>query len=465
NHVPVPVPRTETYCEPGNYGRRGQIPFKYLGLSVGANPRKLATWEPMLNVIRGRLGAWGNKYVSLGGRIVLINAVLSDIPIFYLSYLKMPVRVWKEVVKIQRRFLWGGLSKRHGICWVKWDDVCKPKKEGGLGIRDLRVTNLSLLAKWRWKLLASDSEVWKDVILSKYGMASIGIGNLCDYEASRLDSEWWTDICSLDKESRCFADAVEKKVGDGNITRFWTDIWLGNQSLRQRFPRMYGISTQKENTIKNMGRWDGNTWRWELHWRRNFFEWEEPIKLELFVRHVMEPLEQFVFAKIWKCAAPSKVCAFSWQLLLDRNPSKDNLRKRRILQEHQTNCVICGSGVETTLHLFLHCACASKVWYQIMSWLGLIVIVPHNLITSFGMLVGCGKDKRDKECLTLIWNALMWVIWKFRDDCVFNNKDVIIEDLVDQVKLLSWTWFIGKTAKGPCLLYEWRWSPFDCFHR
>jgi hypothetical protein len=47
----------------------------------------------------------GNKYVSLGGRIVLINAVLSAIPVFYLSYIKMLVKVWKEVVKIQRNFL------------------------------------------------------------------------------------------------------------------------------------------------------------------------------------------------------------------------------------------------------------------------------------------------------------------------------------------------------------------------
>jgi hypothetical protein len=58
----------------------------------------MSTWEPMLNVVRRRLGSWGNKYVSLGGRIVLINVVLNAIPIFYLSYMKMPMKVWKELV-------------------------------------------------------------------------------------------------------------------------------------------------------------------------------------------------------------------------------------------------------------------------------------------------------------------------------------------------------------------------------
>jgi hypothetical protein len=51
---------------------------------------------------------------------------------------------------------------------VKWDDVCKPKKDGGLGIRDLRIVNISLLIKWRWKLLSCQSEIWKEVIVAKY---------------------------------------------------------------------------------------------------------------------------------------------------------------------------------------------------------------------------------------------------------------------------------------------------------
>jgi hypothetical protein len=129
--------------------RVGTTPFKYLGLPVGANPRKMSTWEPMLNVVRSRLGSWGNKHVSLGGRIVLINAVLNAIPISYLSYFKMPKKVWNELIKIQRVFLWAGLSKTSKTCWVRWEVICRPKKEGGLGVRDLRLVNISLLAKWK----------------------------------------------------------------------------------------------------------------------------------------------------------------------------------------------------------------------------------------------------------------------------------------------------------------------------
>jgi hypothetical protein len=50
------------------------IPFIYLGLPVGANPRRLSTWEPLIESLRKRLGSWSHRYVSFGGRITLLNA-------------------------------------------------------------------------------------------------------------------------------------------------------------------------------------------------------------------------------------------------------------------------------------------------------------------------------------------------------------------------------------------------------
>jgi hypothetical protein len=37
------------------------------------------------------------------------------------------------------------------------------------------------------------------------------------------------------------------------------------------------------------------------------------------------PTLQLVFKNLWKCGAPSKIYAFSWQLILDRIQTKDNL--------------------------------------------------------------------------------------------------------------------------------------------
>lgn len=112
-----------------NY-KRGSLPFNYLGLPIGENPRRVSTWDYMIQVIRGRLQSWQHRSISLGGRLVLLNSFLNSTPIFYLSYMKMLVRVWKEVVSLQRDFLWGehGGEENHMGYVVRY--ICKPKSDG-----------------------------------------------------------------------------------------------------------------------------------------------------------------------------------------------------------------------------------------------------------------------------------------------------------------------------------------------
>jgi hypothetical protein len=121
--------------------KRVTILFSYLGLLVGANPRRASTWDPVVDRLRKRLRSWGNRYVSLGGRTVLINSVLNSIPIFCLSFLKMSVVVIKKITRIQREFLWGGVKGGRKISWVNWKNVCMPRSQGGLGVRDVGKVN------------------------------------------------------------------------------------------------------------------------------------------------------------------------------------------------------------------------------------------------------------------------------------------------------------------------------------
>jgi hypothetical protein len=456
----------------------------------------------MLEVLKKRLGSWGNKYVSLGGRIVLINAVLSAIPIFFLSFMKMPVCVWREVVKIQRNFLWGGVSLKRRISWVKWSDICKPKKEGGLGIRDLRLVNVSLLAKWRWNLLTEGEEVWKNVIVARYGHHAIGNLYLEATLGASQCSLWWKDLCRVDSGVGWFNQVVAKKLGSGNATCFWKDIWVGDQSLEQRFPRLFNISTQQDMLIRNMGSWVNGVWRWELLWRRNFFVWEEVLFLELgevinsvelsevddswtwkpqpdvgFTvktlyehldrvllpqQHNLSPFAQVAFKNIWRTAVPSKVSALAWQVFLDRIPTRDNLRKRGIIPMGENLCPLCGTVGETSNHLFLHCSFAAAVWYALNRWLGVVVVLPGEVILSYGQLVGSGRNKRIRKGFSSVWLAFVWTIWKTRNDKIFNNVNGDVEVAVEYIQRISWQWFLNKVAANSCLLYEWIWDPGEC---
>lgn len=52
---------------------------------------------------------------------------------------------------------------------VAWKQVYKPKKEGGLEVRDLKMFNLALLSKWWWGLLSNPKGQLHQVIRDKYG--------------------------------------------------------------------------------------------------------------------------------------------------------------------------------------------------------------------------------------------------------------------------------------------------------
>ena len=36
---------------------------------------------------------------------------------------------------------------------MKWEQMCKPKEEGRLGLKDMRFFNFALLGKWKWRLV------------------------------------------------------------------------------------------------------------------------------------------------------------------------------------------------------------------------------------------------------------------------------------------------------------------------
>lgn len=66
----------------------GKVPFLYLGLSIDGDPRRLEFWDPVLNTIKSRLMKWQSRFLSFGGRLVLIKFVLTSLPVYALSFFK-----------------------------------------------------------------------------------------------------------------------------------------------------------------------------------------------------------------------------------------------------------------------------------------------------------------------------------------------------------------------------------------
>ncbi|KAF1888124.1 hypothetical protein Lal_00039164 [Lupinus albus] len=119
----------------------------------------------------------------------------------------------KEKVK---PFLWGGSDDHRKITRIKWEQLCKSKDDGGLGIKILNCNNLSLLSKWSWQLLIETKSLWARILRARYD--SFDVAQLIVRRGS---------------------------VGCGNNKVFWEEMWWSVQSSKDSFPSVYVISMDK----------------------------------------------------------------------------------------------------------------------------------------------------------------------------------------------------------------------------
>ncbi|GAU41069.1 hypothetical protein TSUD_284390 [Trifolium subterraneum] len=100
--------------------RVGMVPFMYLGLPIGGEPRHLSFSEPVVNRIRSRLNGWKSHFLSFGGRLVLLKLVLTSLPVYALSFFKAPsggkfLGLVGKMFACERRLGgWGVLAARYG---------------------------------------------------------------------------------------------------------------------------------------------------------------------------------------------------------------------------------------------------------------------------------------------------------------------------------------------------------------
>jgi len=132
--------------------KHGRLPFLYLGLPIGGDPRKLVFWYPLVERIKNRLSGWKSHNLSMGGRLILFRYVLSSIPVYFLSFFKAPSGIISTLEYIFNAFFLGGCEGIRKITWIKWETVCLQKEEGSLRVRRLREFNLALLGKWWWRI-------------------------------------------------------------------------------------------------------------------------------------------------------------------------------------------------------------------------------------------------------------------------------------------------------------------------
>ncbi|RVW19550.1 putative ribonuclease H protein [Vitis vinifera] len=454
-------------------------PILYLGLPLGGNPTACGFWDPVIERISRRLDGWQKAYLSFGGRITLLHSCLSHIPSYFLSLFKIPASVAAKIERMQRDFLWSGVGEGKRDHLVRWEAVCKPRVIGGLGIGKIPLRNRALLGKWLWRFPRESTSLWHQVILSIYGTHSNG------WDANTIVR--WSHRCPWKAIAQGFQDFSKYTrfiVGDGERIRFWEDLWWGDQTLKDQYPRLFRVVMDKNIPISSiLG--SSRPFSWNFNFRRNLTDSEiedlerlmhslDCMNLStsasdtrswslcssgLFtVKSFFTALSQmpdsspfFPTKFVWKSQVPFKVKAFIWLVAHKKVNTNDLLQLRRPHKAISPDiCKLCMEQGESADHLFLHCSVTLGLWHRLFQLAKMDWVPPKSISDMmFINYKGFGKSKRG----VILWQnasiALIWVVWRERNARIFEDKARNSGNLWDSIHFLASFWaFCSAGFKG-----------------
>ena len=102
---------------------------------------------------------------------------------------------------------------------VKWEDVCKPKAVGGLGLGYAKLSNLAFMTKIGWNLDHNRDDLWVRVLRSHYQCST----DVIPHVSVRSNcSNLWKGVCEAWKHVE---GNLIWRIGNGHSDWFWFDNW------------------------------------------------------------------------------------------------------------------------------------------------------------------------------------------------------------------------------------------------
>ncbi|GJX57709.1 RNA-directed DNA polymerase, eukaryota [Tanacetum coccineum] len=198
---------------------------------------------------------------------------------------------------------------------------------------------------------------------------------------------------NLNHVSHC--NVVKKKVGNGEATSFWNDVWLGDFPLKQTYPRLYFLELDNHVSVASKLRANSLTSSFRRSPRSGIEEekllllisntssvilpnisdrwsWLLDPSGDFSVKSTREFIDDYMLPKTdvpsrWVKSIPIKINIFAWRVSLDKLPTRLNLSLRGIGIPYII-CPLCSIAVELTSHLLFSCQLARQLMIKVVHW-------------------------------------------------------------------------------------------------
>lgn len=407
---------------------------KYLGLPTLFKRLKKISLSGIKDRIWKKLQGWKEKLLSKARKEILIKSVAHSLPTYAMSYFKLSSNFCDEVEKIIRNFWWGTSNSERWIPWLAWKQLCRKKKEGGLGFRDLKAFSDALLAKQFWSLHLYPNSLLARSLKARYFPKTTLWVSTAGFNPSLVWRSSWSSRSTLNL-------GVRWRVGNGESINIWQDAWLGKNGLGKIISSPRGLDV--EANVASLIDFNNKCWRMEVinevflrvdveHIRKvpisttmapDARVWAASVdgvfcvrvaySLALDSQEVVSCSSECdrVWMMIWSLPIPPKAKISLWRASWDILPLGANLWKK-VIKDAEL-CRRCGL-LEGNNHILMECSWPKSVWANTN------VAIPGLLYSTFRELLGAMCHHKQEEEISLI-GVCAWQIWCARNDLYFEK--------------------------------------------
>uniref|UniRef100_A0A1J3EJP2 LINE-1 retrotransposable element ORF2 protein n=1 Tax=Noccaea caerulescens TaxID=107243 RepID=A0A1J3EJP2_NOCCA len=414
----------------------GFFPTRYLGLPLDSSRISYATLQPFIERITAKIHVWTSKFLSFAGKIRLISSVIYGMVNFWSSVFVLPKRFYEKVDSLCSAFLWKNKTTSAMGSRVAWKDVCRPKKEGGLGIRLLEDFEMVYRLKHVSNFFTNSGSIWVAWLKGN-------IFNRKDFwikEDSNRLSKPVRSMLQLRNKLEAF---LKCEVRDGHKARFWYDCWtdlgplisfMGTRGptefqIRQdasvaqathngfwRFPAARSVAADTSQIVI-AGTEPPNDEKGSdvFFWCHGpgVFKGSFSSKSTWSQLRVSGPIVAW-YKTIWFKEAIPRCSFIAWLVYLARLPTRDRLIRWGL--NVQPGCVLCSNGSESHEHLFFECSFSSEIWSQIAGSLW-----PNPPTDLASVTTSILSMQSSKAVVAKLWlQILIYLLWRERNARIFS---------------------------------------------
>nr|XP_025677974.1 uncharacterized protein LOC112777799 [Arachis hypogaea] len=308
------------------------------------------------------------------------------------------------------------------MAWVSWDMMSRPKKEGGLGFKDLRAHNLALLGKQFWRVTINPNSLLSRMLKGKY----FRYANTLSADKGSQPSWGWQ---SLLEGRKVVEKGISWSIGLGSNVRIWTDPWL---------PPPYPFIPSFSNNIAtrilsipvNADGVDKLQWIWN---KRKQYDVSTGYTIAYNFYHVptaqLSPLlqNQVIWKQIWGLKIQTKLQIFLWRAIHERLPVMHVIHRR--FENTLPLCLRCRVEDETITHCLHRCGPAAATWNALFP----TETVARNGSPDFATwwMQVITKNQGTETLVRIV--IICWELWKARNREVFEGKKMTVEEITEVV--------------------------------